>query len=516
MKKRILCLVVLLSVILSVAVPAWADSYDDLRRQMLDSFQAGEMLDIGEYKLSVQEVQDIYNKLYHSGQMPWYADEDCDFVYAEDGTVKRFRPKTLNPRIYDWDLYEQKLAELIAATCLPEMSDWQKALSVHEYIVLHTIYDEQLLKNTGYDSLINGTTVCYGYSMLYMDVMNRLGIPCQIVIAEDTGDGYGHAWNVVQLDDRWYHVDATWADPVPDIYGYSNHRYFLKTDEEFRQGEEPHDFAWEALVEIAEESYTQDDFMEEVNSPVCFLDANHVVFRREKGTYNTVVSRNLATGEETVLQDFYRKEMNLGYGWYLYPTYGLNMWNGRFYFNRENKVLSMLPDGSDLQEIYTYEIKDRYIIGAMVDAGILYLTLVNHEGQMERTEVTLETAEFHTHSYEKQIVFATCREDGYHHMVCDCGVSYNRTVIPKIDHLMKTTVEKAPTQLEAGVTCHSCITCDYKEYEYPPALPAPPVVEEEAPEQIPLWMPAAGAGALLCVIILIIVPGLRKKRRSRA
>jgi len=515
MKKRLLCMLLLLSILFACAFPASADEYDDLRQQMLDSFMMEGMLDISQYELTVMEVQEIYDALYHSGQMPWYADEDCDYVFGEGQTVKKFRPKVLNPKIYDRDLYEQKLAELIAETCLPEMSDWQKALSVHEYIVLHTIYDVELMKNTGYDSLVDGSTVCYGYSMLYMDVMNRLGIPCQIVIAPDTGDGYGHAWNVVQLDGRWYHVDATWADPVPDVYGFSMHEFFLKTDVEFREGEEPHDFSWDALVEVTEESFEEDDFLKEVYSAVCFLDANTVVFRREKGSHCTVVSRDLTTGEETVLQDFYRKEMSLGRGWYLYPTYGLNVWNGRIYYNRENQVMSMLPDGSDLQEVYSRDTDDRYIIGAMVDDGVLYLTLANHDGEMEREEVALEGVEFHTHSYEKQLVFATCREDGYRQMACQCGVAYNRTAIPRIDHLMTTTVEKAPTQTQAGVTCRSCINCDYKEYEFPPALPAP-VTEEAEPEPepvMPMWIPAVSAAAVVAVVILVILLAAGKKRR---
>ena len=89
--------------------------------------------------MQLEEVQAIYDDLYHSGQLPWYADEDCDYVFGENGTISRFRPKELNPRIYNRDLYEQKVAELMGAAILPDMTDWQKALSVHDYIVLHTV-----------------------------------------------------------------------------------------------------------------------------------------------------------------------------------------------------------------------------------------------------------------------------------------------------------------------------------------------------------------------------------------
>ena len=126
MKKRMLCILLVLAMVLALAVSVSADEYDDLRKQMLDSFQSEKMLDIRRYELEVEQVQEIYDKLYHSGQLPWYADEDCDYVFGEGDTVSRFRPKVLNERLYKRDLYEQKVAELIAESCKSWMSDWQK------------------------------------------------------------------------------------------------------------------------------------------------------------------------------------------------------------------------------------------------------------------------------------------------------------------------------------------------------------------------------------------------------
>lgn len=203
MKKRWLCVVLLLAVVLNLGVSVSAEEYGDLHQKMQESFGQEGMLDISSYELTLEEVQDIYDRLYHSGQLPWYASADCNYVFGQNQTIAKFRPKELNLKLYDRDLYEQRMAELIAETCLPDMEPWEKALSVYNYIALHTVYDESLLKNTGYDSLVNGSTVCYGYSMLFMDVMNRLQIPCQIVVCYDTGNLSGHAWNAIELDGRW-------------------------------------------------------------------------------------------------------------------------------------------------------------------------------------------------------------------------------------------------------------------------------------------------------------------------
>lgn len=486
MVKRWMCVFLSFVLLLGISVPVSADAYDDLRQMMRESFEKDSLLEIHEYELTMEQVQEVYDDLYHSGQLPWFADADCDYIYGQDEYIMRFRPKELNPRIYDRDLYEQKMAELITEVNLPGLEPWQLALNVYNYIAVHTIYDEQLMKNTGYDSLIHGSTVCYGYSMLFMDVMNRLGIPCQIIVTYDTGEGAGHAWNALQLDGQWYHVDITWADPVPDVYGCTHHAYFLKTDAEFKEGENPHNFDWEALVPIAEEPYTQDDFLDDAIGAVYFVDADTVVFRREDEFYNTLISRNLETGEETVLYDYDRDVLDLGYGLYLYATLGLSFWNGRIYFNREERVLSMLPDGSDVQEVYTRYADDKYIVGCMVDDGILHLTLTDHEGQTERVEVELEGVEFHTHSYHKSTVLATCDADGYYEQACDCGVAYNRVAIPQITHMMQQEVVKKPTQQETGQTRHYCFMCGYEELEEIPKLPVPEPVEET--KQVPKWL----------------------------
>ena len=49
-----------------------------------------------------------------------------------------------------------------------------------------------------------------------------------------------HIWNLVLLDDKWYHIDLTWDDPV-----YTNidinkieYDYFLKTTNELRQAKD--------------------------------------------------------------------------------------------------------------------------------------------------------------------------------------------------------------------------------------------------------------------------------------
>ncbi len=49
--------------------------------------------------------------------------------------------------------------------------------------------------------------------------------------------GGAHAWNIVKIKNKWYHVDCTYDDPI--VNGSFNNRnvfldFFLKTDKEMR------------------------------------------------------------------------------------------------------------------------------------------------------------------------------------------------------------------------------------------------------------------------------------------
>lgn len=119
-----------------------------------------------------------------------------------------------------------------------DMSDVEKVKAVHDYIVQNTVYDsDNVKKNTipDYDFqaegvLFHGKAVCQGYAYAFQLFMKQLNIPSKLVTGIDLKTGVGHAWNMVSLGGKWYHVDTTWDDPVPDQKGKVQYHYFLITD----------------------------------------------------------------------------------------------------------------------------------------------------------------------------------------------------------------------------------------------------------------------------------------------
>ena len=128
---------------------------------------------------------------------------------------------------------------ILAQTVTAGMSDYDIAKALHDYLVLNCVYDyDNYLRHTvpaesytADGALLEGTAVCAGYARAYQLLMQEAGIPCEYVSGYAGG---GHAWNVVEIDGTWYHVDTTWDDPVPDRAGYVRYDYFLKSDDYMR------------------------------------------------------------------------------------------------------------------------------------------------------------------------------------------------------------------------------------------------------------------------------------------
>ena len=112
------------------------------------------------------------------------------------------------------------------------MSDEEIVLAYHEYLTSTVSYAYEdyfngtIAANHGYDmygALVKHSCVCQGYAETMFYLLREAGLSCAIASSENIN----HAWNIVKIRGNWYHIDATWDDPVWDMLGRSYHDYFL-------------------------------------------------------------------------------------------------------------------------------------------------------------------------------------------------------------------------------------------------------------------------------------------------
>jgi len=130
------------------------------------------------------------------------------------------------------------------------MTDYEKELTVHDWIIKRAQYDPGVLSNAPdakpdpdndnpYGLLINRNAICMGYTMTFKLFMDLLDIECIVVEGFAHGGENEHAWNMVRLDGEWYKVDVTWNDPVStnNTNTYLNHKYFNVTSQFMRESD---------------------------------------------------------------------------------------------------------------------------------------------------------------------------------------------------------------------------------------------------------------------------------------
>ena len=116
------------------------------------------------------------------------------------------------------------------------LTDVEKALLVHDRLALHCAYGDVYADSsetaTIYAALIGRRPVCQGYAEAYMFLLQKIGIECSVVSSE----ALNHAWNIVYINGKPYHVDVTWDDPTGDIYGRVGHTNFLLSTNALKAG----------------------------------------------------------------------------------------------------------------------------------------------------------------------------------------------------------------------------------------------------------------------------------------
>lgn len=459
MGKRILsgflCLILVFGFLSFTATPAEAANAG-LEQAIINACRNEQNVDLSAYKVTPSQLTTIYHQLYDDCRLPWYSAYNFAYTYyTSSGLVAEFRPKTWNISQADRLKYEQRVAEIIDECVDEKMDQWQMALSVHDYIVTHCKYDESLTYRRGYDMILRGTAVCTGYSEIFADIMNRLGIQCVMVRSQ----GMDHCWNLIKLYGNWYHVDVTWDDPITDVYGRAGHNNFLKTDEEISAGEDGH-FGWVTSIKCTDTSYS-DAFWNGVDNPICYVDNTTSYVHKNKDHKHTIYERTEKTGDLTSIKSPKKTSLNIGSGKYYYWYNGLSMWNGKLYYSTSSAVYEMDLNGKNAKKIYSHSAKKEktYIRGFMVDDGILYMTLSTHKGQLSEKKVDLGIREAHTHSYTKKTVASTCDKAGYTAYVCSCGLSCMCTDLPALGHVYETWELVQSSVRSPGITRHICKNC---------------------------------------------------------
>ncbi|MBE5911840.1 MAG: hypothetical protein E7276_11855 [Pseudobutyrivibrio sp.] len=187
-----------------------------------------------EEPLLESDLEDTMNALFNDHPELFWVNTAYKYAVDSNNVVHKIQ---LNFGISESDFTNvQASYENAVKTIVSEAAAYSSAVDREKYIYdkicsMNTYNECSAMNQSAYSALTSGSSVCAGYARAFQIACLQSGIPCYYVTG--TSRGQNHAWNIVQIDGKYYNVDLTWDDCLSETLGYNSYYYFNKNDLEF-------------------------------------------------------------------------------------------------------------------------------------------------------------------------------------------------------------------------------------------------------------------------------------------
>lgn len=119
---------------------------------------------------------------------------------------------------------DQEVSRVLSSLNLNGKSQKEKIDAIYNYLIRNVKYvsdaeladESNVIKYSSYAALVQHNAVCQGFAGAFYRLCLESDIDSRIVSSE----AMNHAWNIVELDGSYYHLDATWDINWPDAPKY--------------------------------------------------------------------------------------------------------------------------------------------------------------------------------------------------------------------------------------------------------------------------------------------------------
>lgn len=161
----------------------------------------------------IAENQDILSNI-NNFVHPFNSFKTINTLYNEQGEITLEITKNYTEE--DIKNINNKIDEIIKKEITSDMTNEEKIKKIHNYIINNSKYaTEEITKNnnnnnynTAVGVLLEGYGLCGSYADAMAIFLQRFNIN-NYKIASDN-----HIWNLVNISNKWLHLDLTWDDPV--------------------------------------------------------------------------------------------------------------------------------------------------------------------------------------------------------------------------------------------------------------------------------------------------------------
>lgn len=192
-------------------------------------------------------MDDIFTSVIKSIQKKQIS--TCIYTYAcdmkaetENGSISDVY---INIAFYFGDNISE-LDSVISDFVQPAIKEWAEYSDIEKLLMLNTFilngqfsYDvEEHIRKSTVDFINDKKGVCEDYAgltALFLDEMGFENIIMTGYVRNESGEKTSHSWNMVKIEDQWYHLDILWNGPIDSEGNHTKIQtdYFLKSTKTF-------------------------------------------------------------------------------------------------------------------------------------------------------------------------------------------------------------------------------------------------------------------------------------------
>lgn len=210
------------------------------------------------YKECTKDIVDLVNNTETLSNInnfvhPYNSFKKVSTSYDKYGEIKLKIEKVYTQQ--DIELINNKVNEIISKEIKNNMKDKEKIEKIHNYIINHGKYATDSIReknkdkeyNKANDILIDGYGLCSSYADAMAIFLYRFNIDNYKIASSE------HIWNLVNINNKWLHLDLTWDDPITSNNKDKLEKLFLLIDnnELKKLNVKKHDYNKEVYKEAA-------------------------------------------------------------------------------------------------------------------------------------------------------------------------------------------------------------------------------------------------------------------------
>ena len=187
-------------------------------------------LRVEEEHMSEFDIREVINAYIYDNPHIFWLENLFGYAYADEDTIVEFYSVLSADECEDCiRLFNKKIDELMSSL-ESGLSEYDREKILHDKLLSGCRYKTGVESSkdgwqyfSAYGAVVTGEAVCEGYAKAMQILLSKAGIPCLTLRGES--NGVSHMWNIVELNNEWYHLDPTWDDNDGDgfiIYEYFN------------------------------------------------------------------------------------------------------------------------------------------------------------------------------------------------------------------------------------------------------------------------------------------------------